>query len=133
MGIRLSASEAIALGARLDSRFEELGMTQLKIEDTTGVDQSQISRIFAGDFKFVTPKVEALCKKAGIGYAKNGGATVRDRPPPAGPHEVPPAEAEKLHTVVLQAFESIWDGSPRHAAAIGDLIRAAGPLFQGNR
>lgn len=125
MGTHLSSDEAIDLGARLNSHFEQSGLHQLQIQAATGVHQSQISRILAGDFKFVTPKVEALCKFAGVNYAKNRSVSPRgDVLPTAGP--------DRPHTTVLRAFEVVWDGSPRHADAIGDLIRAAGPLLRGS-
>lgn len=132
MRTRLSTTEATALGVRLRSRLKALGLSQLSLEAETGVDQTQISRIFDGDFTFATPNVDKLCEKLGATYAKN--ETVRPEGAPVGPsgsqRDRAPAPGREA---VIQAFESVWDGSPRHAAAIGELIRAAGPLVTGIR
>lgn len=135
MRLKLSTSEAIDLGAALALQFKQSGLTQSELEALTKVDQTQISRILSGDFVFVSPNVEAICKLLGVSYARFSRIRVAlGDPSPSKLSERPaPADPIAPEALVLQAFESVWDGSPRHALAIGDLIRVAGPLVYGRQ
>jgi len=101
------------LGRRLQVIFEERRVTQPEIERNTGVNQSQISRIFNGKFMRVEGKnVIKLCKYANLKINKSllGGSD--------------PRESE----VLINALRDIWDGSQQKERALARLIRSLGPL-----
>ena len=80
-------------------------VTQSAIALSTGVDQSQISRILAGQVKRESENVLALCKYAEeIHNART----------------VDPCHSELL----MGALREVWDGSPEHAKAIAGVIRS---------
>ncbi len=81
-------------------------ITQQMIEYNTGVDQSQISRIFSGKFLRVTPSVLKICKYAKINLIKEG--------------DVDP----KTNSRIMDALEKTWDGTDRHAKLIAKVILA---------
>lgn len=110
--------QAKYLGNMLHRAFESIDMRdQMSIERATGVDQSQISRIFRGDFRVASKNLLVLCKYANISpdqYAKSQ----------AKKNGAPPLSFDKNRGDILDAFEQVWDGSPGHALALSRLILA---------
>lgn len=84
-------------------------VTQSAIAFYTGVDQSQISRILAGQVKRESENVLALCKYA---EAIHNTSTVD------------PCQSELL----MGALREVWDGSPEHAKAIAGVILSLSPF-----
>lgn len=87
-------------------------VTQSSVAIATGVDQSQISRVLAGQVKRESPNVLALCK-----YARNLHKT----------RKVDPRQSDPL----INALREVWDGSPEHAEALAGVIRSLARLSGG--
>lgn len=110
--------QAKDLGKGLHLAFESIGMRdQMSIERSTGVDQSQISRIFRGDFRVASKNLLVLCKYANIALDQYTKSQVKK-------NGVPPLSFDKNRGGILDAFEQVWDGSPEHALALSRLILA---------
>jgi transcriptional regulator with XRE-family HTH domain len=77
--------------------------SQTEIAMATGIDQSQISRILAGQVKRVSRNVAELCKFANQFYASGQNDPSRS-------------------AVLMGALRAIWDGSPAHAEAIASVL-----------
>ena len=91
-------------------------LTQQEIAKATGVDQSQVSRILAGEAKRPSRNVARLCS-----YAKGLQA---------------PSTGKSGRAQIDRAIDQLWDGSPRHASAIAGVlvsIAHAQTVFAGNR
>jgi transcriptional regulator with XRE-family HTH domain len=54
------------IGEKLRARMGHKRWTQKDLVKATGIGQSQVSRICAGDFKRVTANVAKLCEYAGV-------------------------------------------------------------------
>jgi transcriptional regulator with XRE-family HTH domain len=85
-------------------------LTQLGIAATTGINQSQVSRILNGDFRRPSKNVLKLCSYA------NSFASVDDRLSPATNHDL------------MSALELVWDGTDQHARALANVIRSLSSL-----
>ncbi len=77
--------------------------SQTEVAQATGVDQSQISRILAGQARRVTSNVITLCK-----YANSFDASRRNDP--------------SRNPILMSALHTVWDGSAQHAEAIAAVI-----------
>ena len=73
----------------------------------TGIHQSQVSRLFRGQFTRLSPNVRAL-----LDYAAGGA-----KPPPA--REVAPGK----EAVIREALKT-WDSTPQGARALVKLLRS---------
>lgn len=78
-------------------------VTQQQIAKATGVDQSQVSRILAGQTKRASANVIRLCKFA------------YEIELPGG-HD--PSQSQSL----MNALRLVWDGSSAHAEAIAQVL-----------
>lgn len=118
---KFSLAESRKLGADLEKALTKMGLsTQSSISGATGIDQGQISRILKGDFKFLKGNALMICKLSGLKYADNGiGMAAQGQP----------FEKQDSRSLVVDAFERVWDGSPQHAEAIGEFISATGSLI----
>lgn len=91
-----------ALGKlRLLVSSKEISQTEISL--ATGVDQSQISRILAGQVRRVSANVLEICKFA----SSFEGSRNRD-----------PSES----AVLMSALRTVWDGTPAHAEAIASVL-----------
>lgn len=97
---------AIALGN--DARA--LGISQLEISQATGINQSQISRIFNGDLKRESKAYKAI---ANFIRMHRKGVT---------------RESVIENRELIDALASVWDGSPDQAVALASVIKALGKL-----
>ncbi|TCV81067.1 helix-turn-helix domain-containing protein [Sulfurirhabdus autotrophica] len=95
--------EHIATLDRLRHAVEAKVITQTQIASAIGVDQSQVSRILAGQLIRASSNVQKLCKFA------NQLAVF-------GMHD------PRRNTLLMDALSSVWDGSPEHATAIANVI-----------
>lgn len=95
--------------SRLRQAIRSGRTSQLSAANATGVDQSQISRILAGQTKRVSPNVLILCKYANTLH-------IRTR--------VDPTESDCL----MDALRAVWDGSHAHAEALAGVIRSLANL-----
>jgi transcriptional regulator with XRE-family HTH domain len=78
-------------------------VSQTDVSLATGVDQSQISRILAGQVRRVSGNVIELCK-----FANN--------------FDVSPDRDPSESAVLMSALRSVWDGTPAHAEAIASVL-----------
>lgn len=76
---------------------------QAEIALATGVDQSQVSRILAGQVKRVSRNVTALCI-----FANQFDTTIQNDP--------------SRSAVLMGALRAVWDGSQKHADAIASML-----------
>lgn len=97
---------AIALG----NEARTLGISQLDISHATGINQSQISRIFNGDLKRESKAYKAITNFIQM-HRK-------------GVTRVSVIENREL----IDALASVWDGSPEQAVALATIIKALGKL-----
>lgn len=84
--------------------------TQQEIQAATGVHQSQVSRILAGQAKRLSKNVELLCK-----YAE--GLAKADR-----------SSTSKISEELCNKVLELWDGSAAHAQALDGVLDALGKL-----
>lgn len=94
----------------VDSRL----ITQSQIANVTGIDQSQVSRILAGQLIRASANVQKLCK-----FANQLAIFGMHDPRQSG--------------VLMDALSSVWDGSPEHAAAIANVIQSLRPFKEVTR
>jgi transcriptional regulator with XRE-family HTH domain len=78
-------------------------VTQTEISLATHVDQSQVSRILAGQTRRVSTNVIELCK-----FAISLDGVSRDDP--------------ARNDVLMGALRAVWDGSPSQAEAIASVL-----------
>lgn len=78
-------------------------LTQVQIALATNVDQSQVSRILAGQIRRVSANVLELCKFAN----SYDGSSQRD-----------PSQSD----VLMGALRAVWDGSSVQAEAIASVL-----------
>lgn len=88
---------------RLRAAVASHDVTQQQIAEASGVDQSQVSRILAGQTKRVSANVIKLCKFA-YEVELSGG------------HD--PSQSQAL----MNALRVVWDGSSAHAEAIAQVL-----------
>lgn len=86
---------------------------QKDMQRATGVDQSQISRIFRGDFKRISGNVEKICKYAGVSLSNTSRITTRRK-----------TLTPKLRAAIAEA----WDGEPETEEALAFVIRSLAAL-----
>lgn len=109
---KISNVEARSIGYAVKKAYRQLGFrSQEEIEALTGVDQSQISRVFRGEFRKLTENVMILCKYAGV------------EPLNVSQDKVFVSD-EQGRERILKVFDTVWDGSKDHADAIAHLILA---------
>ncbi|MBC3832419.1 helix-turn-helix transcriptional regulator [Undibacterium amnicola] len=111
----ITENEAKNFGNYLRQEFAKVGLSsQSRIEIVTGVDQTQISKIFNGNFRRVSSNLKILCKYANCDYSKLSEFGVHEM-------EEPPDRDR-----VLKAFDTVWDGTKEHADVIAHLILVTG-------
>lgn len=98
--------QALKLLALLGDQTRGGSVTQIEIQQATGVHQSQVSRILSGKSKRVSRSVEKLCK-----YAET--LIKPDKKSDS-------ADARALQRSILK----IWDGSEAHARSLQELLVA---------
>jgi len=100
-------NDILLLIQRLSSDVRQGSLTQQQISDATGVDQSQVSRILAGNMRRVSENVEKLCN-----YAKT--------------LDTPYERDEQSKQDLIKALLQLWDGTPVHAITLKQLLHAIG-------
>lgn len=93
---------------RLIATLDRLGITQSQLSRATGVSQGQVSRILAGTGRRPSKAFQTLCSYA---FASS-------------PSTLPKTEVKPLPAALRQAIALVWDGSEKHAEAIGGVIRS---------
>lgn len=101
--MQIAKSEIALLLARLGQAVAKGNITQSEVARLTGVHQSQVSRILAGQTRRYSPNVIRLCRFAESlhSYCK-----------------VDPASS----TTLMEALRVVWDGSDSHAQAIANVV-----------
>ena len=102
------SQEESRLFGRLAEIVKDRQVTQMNIAEETEIHQSQISRILSGQALRYSPNVEKLCN-----YARSLIEVGRNT------HSY---DALDLN----DALTRIWDGSPAHAKALKEVLRAIG-------
>lgn len=102
------------LQARTSAAADECrsrGITQAQIADALGASQSQVSRILSGQPQRKSRLAEEVCLY--VERFVDGGIS---------------AEAVKKNRDLVEALQSVWDGSAGHAKALSTVIRSLGTL-----
>ena len=99
------------LAALVGRRF----VTQTEISAATGVSQSQISRILAGQFRRASKNVEAICNYANLRQERPKSNRARDQ------------------AALTAALLALWDGTSSHAQTLIDMLSAIGAAQQRTR
>lgn len=81
-------------------------ISQLQLAKAVGIDQSQVSRILAGQARRSSPNLKKLCNYASSLREMDDGDL-----------------ASHVHTLE-EAVKRIWDGSPAHAEALEAVLGA---------
>ena len=79
----------------------------VRVAADTGIHQSQVSRLFRGHFKRISPNVRTL-----LAYAANPGRRAR------------PQAEESAKASVIRAALRTWDATPEGAQALVRLLRS---------
>jgi hypothetical protein len=108
--IRVMDTAPISDLRALNAGIASLNITQQEISSSTGISQSQISRILAGQTKKTSKSYRALCVYV---FSKQTKVTV---------------ERVKNNPELVQALAAVWDGSDRHAKALASVIRSLASL-----
>lgn len=106
--------KAISLPARIKSAADvcrRRGITQARIADALGASQSQVSRILGGRSRSASRLAEEVCLY--VERLAGGGVT---------------AEAVLANGDLIEAVQSVWDGSSSHAKALSLVIRSLAVL-----
>lgn len=96
--------------SELNQLVEAHELLQSDLANAIGLSQGQVSRLLSGDFKKTGKTYERLC----IYVSK----IARQR------EQINPIENEEI----MNAIASVWDGSPRQARYLAQIIRSLGPL-----
>lgn len=105
---------SIDLSARIQAAANacrNLGITQSQIAHDLGASQSQVSRILGGQSHRRSRLAEEIC----LYVERFSGDGVS-------------ADAVRMNNDLVQAVQSVWDGSAGHAKAISTVIRALAVL-----
>ncbi len=94
------------IGQLVNKFIKENGVTQSDIAKSTGIHQSQVSRIINADFKKASKNVKLLCK-----YAKIDLHTLEER-------KFDPNNNPEL----MNAIGIVWDGTEKKAKALAKVI-----------
>ena len=104
---------ASKIGSELRSRIAKKKWTQQNVATATGLTQSQVSRICAGNFKRITANVLRVCKYADVPVQR-----------PRGP---------RLSQELIDAIRELVAGSRIRERAFLKLITAGNEVFTPTR
>lgn len=94
---------------KINTFISENNLTQTQIANSTGIHQSQVSRILNGQFKTVSKNIKTLCKYANINIDQTHAQK-----------NLSPQENKDL----MEALKYVWDGSTNQAKALAKVIRS---------
>jgi hypothetical protein len=83
-----------------------------KIAALTGVHQSQVSRLAAGDFKTLSSNIIKICMELGFNL----------------PRYQFDASYDEVRSRLADSTFAIWDGTPEDAEVVSSLLREIGRL-----
>jgi predicted XRE-type DNA-binding protein len=83
-----------------------------KIASLTGVHQSQVSRLAAGDFKTLSSNLIKICMELGLDL----------------PRYRFDASYDEVRSRLADSAFAIWDGTPEDAEVVSSLLREIGRL-----
>ncbi len=98
--------ERLVLVERIRKAAKQKGLSQVKIAELTNMNQSQVSRILAGNFRKTSDHLKKICDYLCIDPKVLG------------------RENKRLE----HAIRLLWDGSVKHEKAILELLEAAAKL-----
>ena len=101
---QLSDAERHYISKSLGSYLKDTKTTLREASARAHVDIGQISRYRNGQYKWLSPNLERLCKVAKIN--------------PKAAASVDPSKSK----ILIAALERVWDGSDQHASAIASTI-----------
>lgn len=90
----------------LRARAKELGLTQLKISQETGLSQSQVSRLLDGKSCRESKGFDRVCR-----YVFSYTPSISQR-------------RILRQTDLMMAIAEVWDGTPSHADALATILRS---------
>lgn len=100
--MKLTSHEKGVFLRELRRRLKERGWSLTRLARTTGVHQSQLSRILSGDFKSFSSNVMQICKVLDLGATPSG--------------------AERDRKAIVDSALGIWDGSTKDREDVVRLL-----------
>jgi transcriptional regulator with XRE-family HTH domain len=94
-------------------RLKERGWNLTDLARTTGVHQSQLSRILSGDFKSFSSAVMQICKALDLGAT--------------------PSEADRDRKAIVDSALAIWDGSTKDREDVVQLLKQIAKIRKSTR
>ncbi|MET4331026.1 transcriptional regulator with XRE-family HTH domain [Bradyrhizobium sp. i1.15.2] len=105
--MKLASESKRALVGEIQARMEARKLVTTQFAQSCGVDQSQISRVLAGDFKGVSHNVMQICIHLGIDPMR---------------FFVPSREDEFAKKRIMESALAVWDGTPEDADLLVSVL-----------
>jgi transcriptional regulator with XRE-family HTH domain len=105
--MKLSSDSRRMLVDEMHSQMSARKLSFTRLAQISGVDQSQISRVLAGDFKSVSHNVMQICMNLGIDPLR----FVR-----------PTREDEAARRRIMDSALAVWDGTPEGADLLVSVL-----------
>jgi DNA-binding Xre family transcriptional regulator len=116
--MKLASASKRVLVAEIRSRMSARKLNASQLAQICTVDQSQISRVLAGDFKGVSQNIMQICMHLGID--------------PARPLRLTPADDAARQRITESAL-AIWDGTPESVDLLVSVLGGMAALQRGRR
>jgi DNA-binding Xre family transcriptional regulator len=110
--MRLSSEAKRVFIANLHRYMKKHSIGVSKVAEITGVHQSQVSRLAAGDFKTLSSNVIKICIELGFDVPK---------------YQFD-ASYNEVRSRLAESALAIWDGTPEDADVVISLLREIGRL-----
>jgi transcriptional regulator with XRE-family HTH domain len=114
--MKLTIDARDKLAEQIKSKKAAMSFSMAEIARATGVDPGQTSRICSGDFRTLSHNVMQICTFLGIDARPVTLADAREQPLP-----------DKL----VGAVAALWDGSPRGAETLINLLQQLAKFQKG--
>jgi transcriptional regulator with XRE-family HTH domain len=112
IGMKMTSQNKQLFLANLQRNMQERGWSVSKMARETGIHQSQVSRIAAGDFKTFGSNIIKICMEFDMEPVKYYSVT----------------REEEDRKQIANAAISIWDGTRRDAAVVVSLLHEIAKL-----
>jgi hypothetical protein len=105
--MKLTSDAKRALVAEIREQMAGRMLSATRLADLCGVDQSQISRVLAGDFKGLSHNTMQICMSLGIDPLR---------------FVVPSREDEMIKRRIADSALAVWDGTPEGAELLVSIL-----------
>jgi hypothetical protein len=116
--MKLASASKRTLVAEIRSRMSALSLNASQLAQICTVDQSQISRVLAGDFKGLSQNIMQICMHLDIDPVR----PLRSAP-----------EDDAARQRITESALSMWDGTPEGADLLVSVLGGMAALQKGRR